>query len=70
MESNGNAGRGKAYDMDTIARVFIHGLDSSSRGTKGSFFRERYPGMFMEDYSGPLERGWPNSKKTSPAREI
>lgn len=40
--------------MDTITRVFIHGLDSSSRGTKGSFFRERYPGMFMEDYSGSL----------------
>jgi pimeloyl-ACP methyl ester carboxylesterase len=41
--------------MKDIARVFIHGLDSSSRGTKGSFFRERYPEMFLEDYSGPLE---------------
>jgi pimeloyl-ACP methyl ester carboxylesterase len=41
--------------MTDITRVFIHGLDSSSRGTKGSFFRERYPGMFMEDYLGPLE---------------
>ena len=41
--------------MKIFTRVFIHGLDSSSRGTKGSFFRERYPGMFMEDYSGPLE---------------
>jgi pimeloyl-ACP methyl ester carboxylesterase len=38
-----------------ITRVFIHGLDSSSRGTKGSFFRERYPGIFMGDYSGALE---------------
>ena len=41
--------------MKNIARAFIHGLDSSSRGTKGSYFRARYPGMFVEDYSGPLE---------------
>lgn len=40
--------------MGKVVRVFIHGLDSSSRGTKGSYFRARYPGMFMEDYSGPL----------------
>ncbi len=32
--------------------VFVHGLESSSRGTKGVFFRERYPGMIIEDYSG------------------
>ena len=36
-------------------RVFIHGLDSSSRGTKGTFFHGRYPEMLMEDFSGPLE---------------
>jgi len=41
--------------MADIVRVFVHGLDSSSRGTKGSFFRERYPEMLLEDYSGPLE---------------
>jgi pimeloyl-ACP methyl ester carboxylesterase len=41
--------------MKDISRAFIHGLDSSSRGTKGNFFRERYPEMFLEDYSGPLE---------------
>jgi len=45
----------KGNEMKIFTRVFIHGLDSSSRGTKGCFFRERYPGMFMEDYSGPLE---------------
>jgi pimeloyl-ACP methyl ester carboxylesterase len=33
-------------------RVFIHGLESSSQGTKGAFFRERYPDMFIEDFSG------------------
>jgi pimeloyl-ACP methyl ester carboxylesterase len=41
--------------MKDIARAFIHGLDSSSGGTKGSYFRARYPGMLIEDYSGPLE---------------
>lgn len=33
-------------------RVFIHGLESSGHGTKGTFFRERYPGMIIEDYAG------------------
>jgi pimeloyl-ACP methyl ester carboxylesterase len=33
-------------------RVFIHGLESSSQGTKGRFFRARFPDMIMEDYSG------------------
>jgi pimeloyl-ACP methyl ester carboxylesterase len=42
-------------EMEIITRVFIHGLDSSSRGTKGCFFRERYPEMILADYSGPLE---------------
>ena len=40
----------------TQTRVFIHGLESSSRGTKGTFFRERYPGMIIEDYAGPFSR--------------
>jgi pimeloyl-ACP methyl ester carboxylesterase len=52
---SGKIFRHKVNEMKKIVRVFIHGLDSSSRGTKGSFFRERYPGMGMEDYSGPLE---------------
>jgi pimeloyl-ACP methyl ester carboxylesterase len=33
-------------------RVFIHGLESTSQGTKGVFFRERYPGMILENFSG------------------
>lgn len=36
--------------------VFIHGLESSSRGTKGVFFRERYPDMIIEDYFGSFSR--------------
>jgi homoserine acetyltransferase len=41
---------------DAITRVFIHGLDSSSRGTKGSFFSRNYPGMIAKDYAGSLEQ--------------
>jgi pimeloyl-ACP methyl ester carboxylesterase len=38
-----------------ITMVFIHGLQSTSRGTKGLFFRQKYPDMIIEDYTGPLE---------------
>ena len=37
-------------------KVFIHGLESSSKGTKGVFFRERYPDMIIEDFHGTLEQ--------------
>jgi alpha-beta hydrolase superfamily lysophospholipase len=36
-------------------RVFIHGLESSGSGTKGSFFSRRYKGMLTEDFKGTLE---------------
>ena len=36
-------------------KIFLHGLDSSSQGTKAVFFRERYPDMLIPDFSGPLE---------------
>ncbi|MBN1104889.1 MAG: alpha/beta hydrolase [Deltaproteobacteria bacterium] len=36
-------------------KIFLHGLDSSSQGTKAVFFRERYPDMLTPDFSGPLE---------------
>lgn len=38
-----------------VTRVFIHGLESSSQGTKGVFFRQRCPDMIIEDFHGPLE---------------
>lgn len=37
-------------------KVFIHGLESSSQGTKGVFFREKFPDMIIEDFSGPFEK--------------
>ena len=35
--------------------VYIHGLDTSSRGTKGVFFAGKYPEVLREDYFGPFE---------------
>jgi pimeloyl-ACP methyl ester carboxylesterase len=40
----------------TLTRVFIHGLESTSYGTKGEFFRNKYPDMILEDYIGPLDK--------------
>ena len=37
-------------------RAFIHGLESSSQGIKGAFFRERYPDMIIEDFSGSFSQ--------------
>ena len=35
--------------------MFIHGLESSSQGTKGAYFREYYPGIILEDFEGPFQ---------------
>ena len=32
--------------------VFIHGLESNAQGTKGQFFRQFFPQMIIEDYTG------------------
>ena len=32
--------------------VFVHGLESTSQGTKGQFFRQYFPEMIIEDYAG------------------
>ena len=36
----------------TYTLVFIHGLESTSQGTKGQFFRKYFPQMIVEDYFG------------------
>jgi predicted esterase len=36
-------------------RVFIHGLESSGMGTKGVFFRDKYPDMIIEDFVGSFK---------------
>jgi len=38
-----------------MTRVFIHGLESSSQGDKGSYFRNHYPDMIIGDYTGSLK---------------
>ena len=35
-------------------RIFIHGLESSNKGTKSVFFRERYPDMIIPNFAGDL----------------
>jgi pimeloyl-ACP methyl ester carboxylesterase len=35
-------------------KIFIHGLDSSNKGTKSIFFRQRYPGMIIPYFTGDL----------------
>jgi len=38
-----------------MKRIFIHGLESSSQGVKGRYFKENFPDMIVPDFSGPLE---------------
>jgi len=35
--------------------IFIHGQESSSKGTKGLFFKEHFPEMILPDFTGALE---------------
>lgn len=35
--------------------VFIHGLESSAQGNKGKYFRENFPQMLIENYTGDFK---------------
>ena len=35
-----------------IARAFVHGLESTSQGTKGVYFKANFPEMIVNDYHG------------------
>ena len=39
-----------------LVKVFIHGLESSSHGTKAMFFKRRYADMIVEDFHGTLDQ--------------
>jgi pimeloyl-ACP methyl ester carboxylesterase len=39
-----------------IKRIFLHGLDSSGRGTKGTYFSTRYPDIERPDFDGTLQQ--------------
>lgn len=41
--------------MTTPTRIFIHGLESSSQGTKGVYFKAAYPDMIVEDFPGTFD---------------
>jgi pimeloyl-ACP methyl ester carboxylesterase len=45
-----------ASDADRLGAnaCFLHGLESTSRGTKGRWLAERYPAIRMRDYRGSL----------------
>lgn len=38
-----------------MKKIFLHGLDSSGKGTKGSYFAKNFPEMIIPDFSGGLE---------------
>lgn len=44
-------------------RIFLHGLESSSRGTKGTFLHDLYPEMVMPDFVGSLSARMQTLKK-------
>ena len=39
---------------DSVCRIFIHGLESSNKGTKSVFFREKFPSMILPTFVGSL----------------
>ena len=39
---------------DSVCRIFIHGLESSNKGTKSVFFREKFPHMILPTFVGSL----------------
>ena len=36
-------------------RIFLHGLESSSQGIKGRYFKDKFPGMLVPNFSGSLK---------------
>lgn len=40
---------------ERMVRIFVHGLESSNRGTKSVFFKDRYPDMLTPNFRGDLE---------------
>lgn len=38
-----------------MVKIFIHGLESSSRGTKGKWFNKHFPEVLVPDFPGRLD---------------
>ena len=45
-----------AHPTTAPSAFFLHGLESSSRGTKGQWFNQHFPAVRMQDYHGDLEQ--------------
>lgn len=41
--------------IQIMTTLFLHGLDSSSKGTKARYFRDKFPDMVIPDFDGSLE---------------
>ena len=39
-----------------MTAIFLHGLDSSSKGRKGRYFSTHFPAMLVPDFSGDLQK--------------
>ena len=39
---------------NSVCRIFIHGLESSNKGTKSVYFREKFPDMIIPTFVGTL----------------
>ena len=49
--------------------IFIHGLDSSSRGTKATWFSQHFPEMLLPDFSGSFSQRLEQLKAIVAGRE-
>ncbi len=42
-------------EAERPVKIFIHGLESSNQGTKGVFFKEKFPDMMIPNFPGSLQ---------------
>ena len=55
MESQISKSDGFVERSHVPVRIFIHGLESSNQGTKGVFFKEKFPDMIIPNFPGSLQ---------------
>ncbi|NNG06539.1 MAG: hypothetical protein HKM90_02305, partial [Desulfobacteraceae bacterium] len=42
-------------EAEMPVKIFIHGLESSNQGTKGVFFKKKFPDMIIPNFPGSLQ---------------
>ena len=55
MVSENGKSDGSVERSHVPVRIFIHGLESSNQGTKGVFFKEKFPDMIIPNFPGSLQ---------------